>query len=449
MKKLSLFLLLFALIVHCNSQTITTICGTGTAGYSGDGGQATAAEIGNEGSYLACDQFSNVFIADNSNNRIRKITPSGIISTIAGNGSPGFWADNGPATSSNFATIFGLTADGSGNVYFADPIGKKIKKISTSGMLSVIAGNGIDGWSGDGGPATAAKITRSNGITCDNQGNLYYTDSSCIRKVDTHGIITTIAGNPSDSAFSGIGGPATNARFYTDGILTVNRYRDIFFFEPYVYRIMRIDSNGIITTYVGNGDFTSAGDGGPATAASLNFPQQMGCDSFGDLIFTDVSFYKIRKVDRTTGIINSIAGNGTEGYSGDGGPATDAKLYANGLAVNKAGSIFIIDNFYNYRIRKIYYSSLGVQDVNEPEGTVVKIKPNPATNGAFKVYITTTQPEPANITVTDVTGQVLKKLDTYTNTPIDIQLNAPTGTYIVTVRTANGRWSERVEIRRE
>lgn len=344
------------------SGTITSVVG----GAIGDGGPATSAYL--SASHIAADSAGNLFIADSYNNRIRKVDTAGNITTVAGTGSFYYSGDGGPATSASFRGFGGIAVDGTGNIFIADVINRRIRKVSTSGTITTIAGNGTDVGGGvyyyphDGVLATSTAIGYPTGLAVDSVGNVFIADGGnfVVRKVDTSGVITTVAGNhPSDySAFSGQGysgdgGPATSANLHNPRGLAVDAAGDLFIADANNFVVRKVSASGIITTVAGNGTHGYSGDGGPATSASfgyLNF--DVTVDSTGNLYIADPDNNRIRKVD-TSGTISTVAGNGTAGYEGDGGPATSASLYSpGGVAVDSAGNLFIADTTNNC-IRKV------------------------------------------------------------------------------------------------
>ncbi len=336
---------------------VTRIAGNSRSGYSGDGGPATSAQL-NAPVAIAVDGAGNLFVADRGNNRIRKISPSGIITTVAGNGTLGFSGDGGPATSAQFGYLQGLAVDGAGNLFIADSGNNRVRKVSPSGIIATVAGNGSLGFSGDGGPATSAQLNNPWGVAVDGAGNLYIADSGNqrVRKVSPGGIITTVVGNGARGGLSGDGGPATSAQVsYLQG-LAVNGAGNLFIVDPANRRVRKVSTDGIIITVAGNGTdaFVSgfSGDGGPATSAQLNRPNSVAVDAAGNLFIGDSGNNRVRKVS-PSGIITTVAGNGTSGYSGDGGPATSAQMSdLAGIAVDGAGNLFIGDNG-NHRVRKV------------------------------------------------------------------------------------------------
>jgi sugar lactone lactonase YvrE len=344
---------------------ISTVAGNGTFGFSGDGGLATGAALFSPFG-VAVDGAGNLFIADINNNRIRKVDPSGIIRTVAGNGMFGFSGDGLPASGASLRSPVGVGVDGAGNLFIADTTNKRIRKVDPSGIITTVAGNGTGGFSGDGGPATGASLFPT-GVAVDAAGNLFIADegNNRIRKVDRTGIITNVAGNGS-RGFSGDGGPATSASLAQPFGVAVDGAGTLFIAGE-GSRIRKVDPTGIISTVAGNGTFGFSGDGGPATGASLGSPTGVAVDGAGNLFIADIDNNRIRKVDRT-GIISTVAGNGLCCFSGDGGPATGASLAAPfGVAVDGAGNLFIADS-NNQRIRKV-----------DPSGIITTV----AGNGTF------------------------------------------------------------------
>jgi len=296
-----------------SSGIITTIAGNGFnagtggyGGYSGDGGQATAAELAYPVS-ITFDGAGNLFIVDNSNSRIRKVNTSGVITTIAGNGTLGFSGDGGQATAANINTS-GITIDSNGNIFMAEATSYRIRKINTSGIISTIAGNGTQGFSGDGGQATNAKLNNPTGVALDGLGNLYIDDNYnlCIRKINTSGIITTIAGN-GIQGFNGDGGYATNAELNLPNAITLDATGNIYIADQGNNRIRKVNTLGIISTIAGNGLHGWNGDGGQATAATLWQPSGTAIDAGGNLFIADLSNNSVRKIDNAASSISQYS----------------------------------------------------------------------------------------------------------------------------------------------
>lgn len=380
MKK-RLFALLF-LPVFSQAQMITTIAGVSSGGYSGDGGPATAAAL-----YIpnqsAVDHLGNIYIAD-GDNYIRKINTAGIITTIAGTGTAAHSGDNGPATAAEISGPTSIAADRRGNVYFTESgyLFNYIRRIDASGLMTTIAGTGAPGYSGDNGPATAAAFDTPEGIATDTAGNLFFADqnNNVVRKVDiATGFISTVAGNGTTGALSGDGGPATAATISLPWGVAADQKGNIYVTDDNE-RIRKISASGIITSIAGSGGPGGgySGDGGPATNAVMYKPHSLAVDSFGAVYFDD-QFFLIRKVD-TNGVINTVAGNFSLGlgYSGDGGPATAAQLSDPRIAVSGNGTLYITDQG-NSRIRRVNVPvfSLTTAMVNAAVNNF-RIYPNPA-----------------------------------------------------------------------
>jgi len=353
--------------VAAGSGIITTVAGNGSFGFSGDGGTATAAAL-NDPNGVALDSAGNLYIADLLNNRIRKVTAeSGIITTVAGNGSFGFSGDGGTATAAGLSYPVNVALDSTGNLYIADSTNHRIRKIASgSEIITTVAGNGSLGFSGDGGVATAAKLSFPQRVALDSAGNLYIVvTNNRIRKVAAgNGIITTVAGNDFDQfgngRFGGDGGAATAAALFGPEGLALDSEGNLYIADTFNHRIRKVAvGNGIITTVAGTG-FTNpdgsggfSGDGGPATAARLNFPSSVALDLAGDLYIADGYNQRIRKVTAGNGIITTVAGSGFNFYNGDGGAATTADLNSpSGVALDLAGNLYIADQLNN-RIRKV------------------------------------------------------------------------------------------------
>ncbi|AZT84803.1 hypothetical protein EHN06_15270 [Marinobacter sp. NP-4(2019)] len=342
---------------------IDTVAGNGRRGFAGDGGPATAARL-NYPSDVAVDAEGNLYFADFRNHRIRRMSPEGTINTVAGTGDAGFSGDGGPATDARLNYPSGVAVDAEGNLYIADAYNSRIRRISPDGTITTVAGTGDEGFSGDGGAATAALLNDPRGVTLDAAGNLYIADTRNhrIRRVSPDGTISTVAGN-GKWGFSGDGGPATAARLvYPQGV-AVDAAGNLYIADAGNHRIRRVSPDGTISTVAGSdtgvtGAFGGfSGDGGPATAAELNSPDGVAVGAAGNLYISDTGNHRIRRVS-PDGIISTVAGIGKWGSSGDGGPATAARVvYPQGVAVDPAGNLYIAD-YYNHRIRRVAGYSL-------------------------------------------------------------------------------------------
>ncbi len=339
-------------------SNITTLAGNGSAVYSGDGGPATAAGL-NHPRGLAVDSSGNVYISDVDNRRIRRVSPNGIISTIAGNGVPGDSGDGGLAVNASLSDVTGLALDDAGNLYTADAGNRRVRKVNSGGIISTVAGTGIQGFSGDGGPATSAQLNRPTSVIFS-AGSLYIADSSNqrIRCVSSNGTITTVAGN-GVAGFSGDGGPATSASLMFPLGMARDSAGNLYFADGDNNRVRRISPDGLITTVAGNGAGRFAGDQGPAISASLNIPEDVALDGAGNMFIADAGNNRVRKID-STGVISTLTGTGTDGYSGDGGPASEAVLnFPWGLTTDASGNVYIADRVNN-RIRVVSGSLTGL-----------------------------------------------------------------------------------------
>ena len=361
---------------------VSTIAGNGTAGYSGDGGTATSAEL-NAPNSIVVDNAGNVYICDWLNNVVRKISATtGNITTVAGNGIAGYTGDGGAATSAELNWPQSIAIDSSGNLYIAEYRNNVIRKVNTAtGIITTYAGSPSGGFSGDGGPAASATLIQPVAVSFDNAGNLYIGDDGNIRirKVAAgSGIITTIAGNGT-RGFSGDGGPAISAELNNPYRVVSDSKGNLYFPDASNNRVRKIDTTGIITTYAGTGTAGYSGDGGPAMSAELNTPISLAIDPADNIYVSDNSNSRLRKIDAATGIITTIAGNGGSGFSGDGGAATSAQLGPGGPAFDIASGLYVAGN---NRIRRIDLSqsalvyptptTVGTSDAtDEPQTAIV------------------------------------------------------------------------------
>jgi hypothetical protein len=331
--------------VHAQTPTITTYAGTGVAGFSGDGGPATSAQI-KPNFAVALGISGELYITDGTNQRVRLISSTGIITTIAGNGTLGYSGDGGPATAAEFHPR-SIATDQSGNLYIADYASYTVRKVDPAGIISTIAGvAGFSAATGDGGPATAAQMYPVD-VAVDRTGNIFIADYTNfrVRKIDTYGIISTVAGT-GVQGYSGDGSPATTALIdYIQGIHaddSGNVY--ISCLSPsYGSAVRKINNLGVITTVAGNGTSGYGTDGVPATSTSVNAVWHITTDWAGNLYIADHDNSRVRKVN-TSGIITTVAGDGTLGFGGDGGPATAAQFYRpSGIAIDDTGNLYVGD----------------------------------------------------------------------------------------------------------
>jgi sugar lactone lactonase YvrE len=332
---------------------ITTVAGNGTFAFSGDNGPATNASLSNP-TGVTLDAFGNLYIADYANNRIRMVSPSGIITTVAGNGTQGYSGDNGPATSAELYYPTGVAADSYGNLYIADTNNSRIRQVSPNGIITTVAGDGVAGYSGDNAAATSAELSHPLSMSVDSFGNLYIADqlNNRVRMVTAStGIITTVAGNGTQG-FSGDDGPATSAELTSPTSVVVDASGDLDIADSGNSRIRKVTtSTGVITTVAGNGTQAYSGDNVAATSAGMS-AIGVTVDASGNIYIVDPSNFRIRMVN-SSGIITTVAGNGTQGYSGDDGAANSAELNAPySVALDASGNLYVADA-NNQRIRKI------------------------------------------------------------------------------------------------
>jgi hypothetical protein len=340
---------------------ITTIAGTGVAGFNGDNQLAVKAEL-NLPTGVAEDQLGSLYVGDSADNRVRKIvkpTTNGqdTITTIAGTGASGFSGDGGPATSAKLSVPSGVATDNSGDVFIADTGNNRVREVVIStGFIHTIAGNGQCGSkvpTGDGGPATSASLCAPTGVAVDTSGHVYISDTGHneVRVVSSGGQINSYAGT-GKCGFSGDGGKGSKAQVCVPAGLALDSNRDLFIADTGNSRVREVAENGNISTLAGTGKFGYSGDGGPATKAVLNGPTGVGADTMGDVFISDTLNNRIREV--TAGTITTYGGNGTRGFSGDGGEATSAELNKPTGSVAMDGTALYFADTGNQRVRGIF-----------------------------------------------------------------------------------------------
>ncbi|MCX5200618.1 RICIN domain-containing protein [Streptomyces sp. NBC_00237] len=350
-----------------SAPPINTVAGTGAHGYSGDNGPATSAKLYHPYE-VAVDTTGALYISEFGGHRVRKITADGKTSTITGNGTKGFSGDCAPATGAQLNTPRGLAVDSVGAVYIADSENHRVRKVTADGKICTVAGNGTKGFSGDGGAAVTAQLNGPYGVAVDTTGTLYITEfgNHRVRKVTTDGKISTIAGT-GNAGSVGDGGPAASARLKEPRGVEVGRAGDLYIADAGNHRIRRIAADGKISTIAGTGTKGFSGDGGLATDARLNSPYGVAVDSTGTLYIAEIEGHRVRKVT-ADGKISTIAGTGTGGFAGDDGPADSAQLRRPvGVAVDRSGTLYIADHA-NHRVRKIALPKLAALP---DSGTVV------------------------------------------------------------------------------
>lgn len=423
-----------------SAQLITTVAGNGISGSPlGDGGPATAANLGIFAG-LAFDDVGNLYLTDENKNRLRKIDANtGIITTVAGDGTAGYSGDNGPATGAVFNELTWVAIDRHNNIYVTDGYNERIRKINAvTGIITTVAGNGTVGFNGDNILATAAQLNTPHGIAVDFVGNLYIVDNANfrIRRVDTFGIITTIAGN-GNSGYGQDGIQATQTEVAGIYGLCLDNEGNVYFSEQDNNRVRKVNiGTGIITTVAGTGNAGFSGNGGPAVSGELHWPFGIKIDAIGNLYIADRVNNRIRKVD-TAGIIHSIAGSGITGFSGDGGLADTAKLNRpEGVTVDLCGNVYFTDA-QNNRIRKVTFHPNcfpeSVKNVNKENE--VNIYPNPAEEQLTIACGSGIK----ELRVMNTIGQVLIEQKNYTEKAIVNVSGLNSGVYFIQMSDKDGR----------
>lgn len=434
-----------SLVTQGQLSVITTVAGNGIRDTGGNGGLAIAAQISAPAG-VCLDNHGNLIFADWDGFDVRKVTPAGIISRIAGNGNNVFGGDGGPANAANLSAPFGVAADSFGNIYIADAGHSRIRKIDANGIITTFAGNGNYGYSSDGGLADTTELSTPFGVAVDSAGNVYIADTYNyrVRKVDVAtGIITTVAGNGflSYNGMSGNGGLATDDSLGVITAITVDRHNNLYIISS-GDNVHKVTPNGIITQFAGSGLSGFAGDGDSAIHAKFYVPFGIAVDRYGRVYISDQHNHRIRMVD-TNGIINTIVGTGMPGFYGDWGSATLAKIYQpEGIALDDSGNLYISD-CDNNRIRKVTFTDTTHVDTTNSVATVkaagISMYPNPVKD-AFT--LTTTG---ANITSIDLYDEQGRKVYgrnfTKTKSAIINTKQLPPGTYLLWV---NGRYTQKV-----
>jgi sugar lactone lactonase YvrE len=332
--------------------TITTIAGNGIAGFSGDGGPALESSL-NFPAGLVFDK-ENLYVADRNNHRIRKIDSKGIISTVAGTGIPECCNDNGLAVEAHLYFPSDIDVDTEGNLYISDRSNNRIRKVNSDGIITTMAGLGKPGYGGDFGPADKALLKYPFGISLDNKGNFYIADrgNNRVRKIDQRGIITTIAGDGTHS-FGGDYGPANQSSLAFPTDVTVDSLGTVYIADRNNNRVRKIDRLGVITTLMGLSQTEFNGDNEISAETTLHLPFALALNGEDRLLVVDRNHFRVREVRLQSNQVETVAGNGTFLFRGDGGPGGGATLEApSGIAVDSKGNVLFADRLHQ-RIRRV------------------------------------------------------------------------------------------------
>ena len=330
---------------------IHTVAGTGKPGHSGDGGRASEARFSYP-SGVTVDKTGNLYIADFLSQRIRRVDAAGTITTVAGIGEPGYGGDGGPAAKARLNFPSGVAADPNGNVYITDSGNHRVRLIDATGKITTIAGTGEAGYDWEG-PAVEARLNQPRGIAIDNSGNIYFGGylNFEIRRVDAAGNISGVEG--SNEPYDGPGG---EYRLSRDRGVAVDGSGNVYVANIDNNYVRRVDAKGAVSVIAGTREPGYRGDGGLAVEAQLSFPAGVAVDKTGNVYIADTGNHRIRKVD-TSGIITTIAGTGEPGYAGDGGLSVEAQLASPfALTVDSSGNLYFVD-LGNYRIRVLTQAS--------------------------------------------------------------------------------------------
>jgi trimeric autotransporter adhesin len=432
---------------------IKTYAGTGMTGYSGDGGPATNARCWTP-SGITIDDTGQVYFCDQLANCVRKISSSGIVTTVAGSGTSGYSGDGGPATDARIYWPQGITMDHFGNLYISDQFSNTIRKVTAAtGIITTIAGNNsLIGYSGDGGPATAAGLWHPTDVAVDAAGIVYFADqdNSAVRKVNpATGIVTTLAGTGL-AGYNGDGIMADTAQLNFPNGITTDSAGNVYIADLYNNRVRKVDViTGIITTVAGNGTAGYGSDGGLADTSMLYNPSALKIDRYGNLYIADYNNARIRKVDAATGIIHTVAGNGSSGYSGDHGPATAGQIYwPQGVTVDTIGNIYIAD-YQNSRVRIVTDSIVDTSTTLVTDAAVknersCRIFPNPC-KGLFILDISVSN-LPGTAEVRNLMGECIFKAPvTRGQTTIDLG-KPPAGIYTIYITSGSANWVRKLVI---
>lgn len=436
-KSTILSFILFASVLSSKAQFISTIAGngvgsgTGTGTYSGNGGLATAAGMFGLTS-VAFDGSGNLYIADRNNNVVRKVNTMGIISTVAGTGVAGYSGDGGAATSAMLNLPYGIAVDNTGNIFISDNGNNVIRKVNSAGVISTYAGTGVAGYSGDTGPATSATLNSPQGIVLNDSGWLFIADANnnAVRVVDSAKKMLTVAGTGL-AGNSGNGGMATAATLHYPVSVALDIYNNLYIADYLNNVVRKVNTSGVISTVAGNGTMGVSGDGGVATSAQLHFPSGVSVDGARNLYIADQGNNAVRRVD-SNGTIYNFAGTHTNGYNGDGGLAINAQLSSpKGVAADGWGRVYIAD--YDNNVVRMVASSAIINGVTNTVENVFSLYPNPSSG---VVSITLPAGAKAVVNVSDVLGKTVATKEVAGSSTLHFESLAP-GIYLMNVHAGS------------
>ena len=341
--------------MNFESGKIQTIAGTGEPGYSGDGGPAGRALL-REPFMCDFDRQGNLYFSEARNHTVRRVDlATGVITTVAGNVVEGYSGDGGTASQATVNQIYSLCIDTNDDIYIVDRLNAAVRKIeAATGIITTVAGTGEPGYSGDGGPGPQAQMREPNDCWLDGKGGLLIADiqDQRVRRLDlVTGIINTFAGD-GEKRRTGDGKPAAEASLMGPRAVCMDTKGNTYIAEREGNGVRKVDANGVMSTFAGTGEPGYTGDGGPALTATWGAPKAMRCDNHDDLIVVDTENNAVRRIDVKTGIVTTVAG-GHQGGGGDGGYATDAGLERpHGLGIDRQGNLYIADGI-NRRVRVV------------------------------------------------------------------------------------------------
>lgn len=436
MTKLSLFLVIFFSPILLTAQVITTIVGDGRAVYGGDGGFASKASISTPYG-MAIDKNGNLYICDSQGGKIRKVNTSGFISTIAGWGAAGMSGEGGPATAAKLNFPIGIVIDKSGNIIFSDSYNNRIRKIDTAGIITTIAGTGVAGYTSDDTLAIHSRLNVPSGLALDDAGNLYVADrmNHRIRKIDTAGVITTVAGD-GNPRIQGDGKAATLASINRPNDVKITPDGALIIADTYGNAIRKIKEDGKIFTIAGTGDGYSGfgGDEGVIGESRLAGPFALAVDKTGNIYVADRNNNRIRRID-VTGAIKTVVGNGAGTSSGDGRLAIEATVSSpSSLAVDDAGNLYIGEG---NKVRYLYLKDYK----NEAK---ISFMPNPCYKSTT-VFLPSMYGEMVTLSIYNYQGQLVSTTEGPTNRNITLEFTS-SGVYQVIAISKHGKWSGTVVV---